>query len=77
MAFPLYKVSAKIHYAGVALIAAESAEVANEFIRQFQEVDNENVCNSWGYDTVTEDDKLDYAFGTLQGIIDYGIFYTG
>lgn len=77
MQFPIYKVNSKVNYGGSALIAAESAAIANKFIEQFQEVDKENVQDSQGYLRVTENDKVDYAFGTIQGILDYGIYYVG
>ncbi len=77
MQFPVYKVSSKIYYGGSALVAAHSAEEANEFIDAFKEVDKNNSADSWGYDYVDEDDKLDYIFATCTGILDHGIYYTG
>lgn len=77
MQFPIYKVGSKIHYSGSALVAANSAEEANEFIDAFKSIDKKNESDSWGYDYVTENDKMDYIFATCTGILDYGIYYIG
>ena len=78
MEFSVYKIEpSKSCYRGSALVAAESAASANKFIDDFIKRDEHNECDSWGYDHVKEDDKIDYLFSTVAGIIDYGIWYCG
>ena len=77
MRFPVYKIYSKMHYGGSALVAANSAKEANEFIDSYKEIDKDNSGNSWGYSYVDEDDRLSYIFATCTGILDYGIYYTG
>ena len=78
MEFPVYKIEPNQScYRGSALVAAESAASANEFIDDFIKRDKQNKRDSWGYAYVTEDDKIDYLFSTVTGIIDYGIQYYG
>lgn len=78
MQFPVYKVFPLAHYGGSALVAANSAEEANEFIDSFREVDKNNSANSWGYEHVTEEgNRLDYIYASCTGILDHGIYYSG
>ena len=78
MEFPVYKIEpSQSCYRGSALVAAKSAASANEFIDDFIRRDGQNKRDSWGYAYVTEDDKIDYLFSTVTGIIDYGIQYCG
>ena len=78
MQFPVYKITPNQGcYSGMALVAANTAAEANEFIDSFKEHDTKNVNDSWGYGCVDEDDKIDYLFSTVTGIIDYGIWYRG
>ena len=78
MQFPVYKIFPLAHYGGSALVAANSAEEANEFIDSFREVDKNNSANSWGYEHVTEEgNRLDYIYASYTGILDYGIYYSG
>ena len=78
MQFPVYKIFPNAHYGGSALVAAETAEQANEFIKSFQDHDAGNKQDSRGYEFVTEEgNKLDYVYASMQGILDYGIYYNG
>lgn len=47
--FKVYKIHSKPHYAGYALVAANSVEEANEFIKSFEDSDGNNYCDSYGY----------------------------
>lgn len=73
--YKVYKISPSDYYNGSSLVAAESAEEANEFIKSFKEANND--CNSLGYSFVDEDDVLDYVRSSVTGIIDYGRNYIG
>ena len=78
MQFSVYKISpSKGCYTGNALVAANNAIEANKFIDSFKEHDEHNECDSWGYGYVTEDEKIDNVFSTVDGILDYGIWYKG
>ena len=78
MQFSVYKISPNQGcYMGNALVAANNAIEANEFIDSFKEHDKHNDSDSWGYGYVDEDDKIDCLFSTVTGIIDYGIWYRG
>jgi len=75
--FKVYKVDSKAYYTGYALVGAHSAEEANEYINDFKTFDSHNDSDSWGYEFVTEDDKLDCIHATSAGILEYGIHYMG
>lgn len=75
--FKVYTVTSGCCYSGIALIAANSAEEANEFIRSFKGWDTDNKCNSYGHDFVTEDDIIEGLFAEQTGYIYDGIRYTG
>ena len=65
-------------YSGIALVAAESVEEANEYIREFKSRDKDNKCDSWGYSYLSKDDDgHEHLFSDVKGIIDYGICYSG
>ena len=76
--YSVYKIEPSYYcYRGFSLVAAKSVKEANEYIKNFQEIDKDNSCDSWGYSFVNEFDKIDYLFSTQEGIIEYGIYYTG
>lgn len=75
--FKVYKVTSGACYTGYALVAANSAEEANKHIATFKNSDKDNTCDSWGYDKVYEDDRIEHLFSDEEGIIDYGISYSG
>ena len=76
--YPVYKIFPEPLYGGSALVAAQDAEEANEFIRDFKKYDLDNARDSKGYEEVTElCNRVDYIYATCAGILDYGIYYTG
>lgn len=75
--YNVYEIPSGICYSGVSLIAAESAEQANKFIRDFKESDLTNNESSWGYEYISEDYKIDHLYSDVQGIICKGIYYWG
>lgn len=64
-------------YYGSALISAENAEEANEFIKEFKKNDENNTSDSLGYSYVKEYDNIEHLFSDVKGIIKYGIYYNG
>ena len=75
--YKVYKVEPQMHYHGMSLVAADSAEEANLFISEFKRDDTNNWDDSWGYCEVDEDDALEGVFSENSGIIFHGIRYTG
>ena len=75
--YKVYLVDSKACYYGISFVAANNAEEANSFIKDFQERDKKNVCDSWGYETVNEEDMVDGIWSEHNGIIHYGIRYGG
>lgn len=74
----VYRISANQNcYSGEAFVGANTAEEANDHIRYFKECDKNNFSNSWGYSYVTEDDIEPHLFTDINGIITYGIWYSG
>ena len=75
--YKVYKVEPQMHYHGMSLVAAESAEEANLFISDFKRYDTNNWSDSWGYCEVDEDDAIESVFSERKGIVLYGIYYYG
>lgn len=75
--YPVYKIWPRTHYIGTSLVAAASAEKANEIIREFKEKDTNNIHNSWGYLEVEESDCLPELSSKVEGIILEEIWYSG
>lgn len=73
----VYEISSNVHYYGIALVAANSAEEANEYIMKFKEDDPNNILDSFGYSFVDEDDCLEDLSSNKAGIVYYGISYSG
>lgn len=74
--YKVYSCGSKNHYMGTALIAAESADEANQIIQVFKNSDPNNKADSWGYETVTESDHYD-QFADEKGILESTIRYWG
>lgn len=72
--FNVYEVRPGGYYYGIALVAANSAEDANEHIRKFKDGDPFNVCCSHGYEPVNEDDKLADLHSNVEGVVYRGIY---
>ena len=77
MKYKVYQISSRCSYSGYALIAAENADEANAFIKDFQKRDKDNQMNSWGYDKVEESDIFYGIWAEEKGFIHYGIYYIG
>lgn len=75
--YKVYKIHSMPHYEGFALVAANSAEEANEFIKSFKYSDRNNHCNSYGYCYIDENDLLDHLSSDIEGLIDQSIDYVG
>lgn len=75
--FKVYKVYSEPHYAGCALVAANSAKEANEFIKSFKDSDENNCCDSYGYCYVDEDDLIEHLSSDIEGLIEQSIYYVG
>lgn len=75
--FKVYEVTSGCCYSGIALVAANSADEANKFIRHFKSWDTDNKGNSYGHDFVTENDVIEGLFAEQDGYIYDGIIYTG
>lgn len=73
----IYVSSAESCYTGYSLVAAKTAEEANEYIRQFKESDKGNLRDSKGYSFVTEDDVKNSIYSEESGIVLHGIHYNG
>ena len=74
--YNVYQIPSGINYGGLSLVAAESAIQANKFIREFKESDIKNINNSFGYDYITENYKLDNIYADKAGIIYKGIYHS-
>jgi hypothetical protein len=64
-------------YRGESLVAGIDAEDAQSYIREFRRIDENNAQDSYGYDDVAETDCIEHLFSDIQGIIHYGIYYSG
>lgn len=75
--YKVYEINSKCSYIGTSLVAAKSAEEANEFIESYREIDKDNKCDSWGYSDVSEEDVIENLWSEESGIINHGISYYG
>ena len=75
--YKVYKVEPQMHYHGMSLVAADSAEEANLFISDFKRYDTNNWSDSWGYCEVDEDDAIEGLLSENKGIVLHGIYYYG
>lgn len=75
--YKVYKIESAGCYAGISLVAANSVEEANLFINKFKESDKNNISDSFGYCEVEESDEMDGIFSEYDGIVYFGIRYTG
>ena len=75
--YKVYKVEPQMHYHGMSLVAAESAEEANSIIADFKKDDTNNWNDSWGYCEVDESDAIEGVFSEHKGIVLHGIYYYG
>lgn len=75
--YNVYVIPAECNYSGVALVAAENAEKANQYIDAFITEDSHNECNSYGYCHTSEYELIDEIYAERPGIIYRGIYYTG
>jgi hypothetical protein len=67
--YKVYRMDAEGEARGSALIAANSAEEANKFIRVFINSDTNNECYSKSYTFVSEKDCIDGLHSDITGII--------
>lgn len=75
--YKVYHMNPKFCYNGFALIAAMSAEEANEYIANYKEQDPYNIGNSYGWTYVYEDDAIENLTSSVGGIIYDCIYYSG
>lgn len=75
--FKVYRVYAKAHYNGFALIGANSSEEANSYIDDFRNSDIDNKSDSRGYEPVGEDDVIVGIWSEKAGFIEQDIYYCG
>ena len=74
----VYEVSPNYYYSGYALVGAENAKEAKQYILDFKERDKDNKFDSWGYDEcIDECDLLENVYTEEKGILIYKIYYTG
>lgn len=64
-------------YGSFALIAAMSAEEANEYIANYKEQDASNVYNSYGWTYVYEDDVIENLTSSVGSIVYNYVYYSG
>ena len=75
--YKVYEIDSKCSYICTSLVAAKTAEEANEYIKSYREVDKDNKGDSWGYSDVSEDDIIENLWSEEPGIIKYDIRYYG
>ena len=75
--YKVYEIDSKCSYIGTSLVAARTAEEANEYIESYREFDKDNKGNSWGYSDVGEDDVIENLWSEESGIIKHGIYFHG
>lgn len=76
--FKIYLIEPSVScYKGFALVSAENAEKANQFISSFKESDKSNWLDSWGYSYVNESNIIEGIYSEEDGILKYGIYYYG
>lgn len=77
MIYKVFKVSPNIFYGGFSLIGAESAEEANQYIKEMKASDPNNTYDTFGYTYVDSYDEIDDVFTKTKGIVYGGIYYRG
>ena len=78
MKYKVYEISPKLGcYRGLSLVAAESAEKANQIIRKFIADDPNNNKDSWGYNYVAEYNIIEGLYSEQEGVVHMGIYYYG
>ena len=78
MKYKVYEILPKFGcYHGLSLVAAESAEKANQVIRKFINDDPNNNMDSWGYSLVEEYNIIEGLYSEQEGIVHMGIYYYG
>ena len=75
--YKVYKVEPQMHYHGMSLVAADSAEEANLCISEFKKDDTNKWDDSCGYCEVDEDDAIEGLLSENKGIVFRGIYYYG
>ena len=75
--YKVYKIDPVTYYRGMSLVAADDAKEANRFIDNYKKVDTDNYGDSLGYCYVDENDLIDGLFAEEEGIVYYGIIYSG
>lgn len=70
--YKVYHISPASHYCGFALVAANSAEDANEHIAE-----RKAEWDFFGYCYVSECDQIEYLTSSLEGFIFDTIRYSG
>ena len=76
--FKVYDMMVTGPYSGTVLIAATSAEEANNLIRNFKASDPDNKYNSYAYEAdLTEDDVVEGLFAEDTGWVYDRVTYTG
>lgn len=73
----VYHMDPGVCYNGYALIAAESAEQANEMILDYKKSDPHNKYDSFGFCYVDEMDAIDSLTSSETGIIYNRVYYSG
>ena len=77
MKYKVYQIYPNAHYRGYALIAAETADEANAYIRAFKDSDKSNSMDSYGYSEVDEGDVIDGIWAECKGFANHQIYYCG
>lgn len=76
--YKVYEIYPNNNYQGYSLVAADNVDEVKQFIIDFQKEDKNNNYDSWGYDTlIDEEDVINHLFSDKKGIIFYGIHYCG
>lgn len=75
--YKVYHMSPASHYYGFALVAANSAEDANEHIAERKAEDPDNRWDSFGYCYVAECDQIEYLTSSIEGFVFDTIRYSG
>ena len=75
--YNIYEVDSKFYYNGIALVAAENVDEANRIIQSYRDCDENNTCDSWGWENVSKDNLVPELFSKEKGIILNRIHYCG
>ena len=73
----VYHMDPYMLYGGFALIAAETADEANEMILDYKKHDPHNQSNSFGFCYVDELDRIYELTSSEKGIIYNRVYYSG